>query len=143
MDVRGAVQVLPRDATTRQTTLTETEQRSVESISGWPRQLLERPLGTIQSIVVWFLATWVMGVLIWPLLWLALHHLPDRGYTVARVLGPAGVVIPAWWLSSLGVARFDVPAIVLGTSLAAVVSVIVLWFRGPKFWHSKIGRAHV
>ena len=136
MDVRGAVQVLPRDATTRQTTLTETEQRSVESISGWPRQLLERPLGTIQSIVVWFLATWVMGVLIWPLLWLALHHLPDRGYTVARVLGPAGVVIPAWWLSSLGVARFDVPAIVLGTSLAAVVSVIVLWFRGPKFWHS-------
>ena len=136
MDVRGAVQVLPRDATTRRTTLTETEQSSVELTSGWPRQLLDRPLGTTQSIVVWFLATWVTGVLIWPLLWLALRHLPDRGYTVARVLGPAVVVMPAWWLSSLGVARFDVPAIVVGISLVAVVSVIVLWFRGPKFWHS-------
>ena len=136
IDVRGVVQVLPRDATTRRTNLTDAEQSSVELNSGWPRQLIERPLGAAQSVVAWFFATWLAAVLVWPLLWLAFRNLPDRGYAAARVLGPAIAVMPVWWLASLGVVRFDVLSIVLGLGLVVIASAVVLWFRGPKFWQS-------
>ncbi len=127
VDLRGVMQVLPRDAVTRRTDLTPAEAARVEAEAVWPAQFQERPLPGAGAVVAWFAAVWLSGLLAWPLIWLALRQLPDRGYAAARVLGPAVVVVPTWWLASAGAMRFDVPAILTGVGLLAAASGAVAW----------------
>jgi len=129
VDLRGVVQVLPKDAVTRRTDLTATEAARVEAQAGWPAQFQERPLRGAGAVAAWFAAVWLAGLLTWPLVWLALRRLPDRGYAAARVLGPAAAVVPAWWLASLDVLPFDVPAVLVGAGLMAAAAALVIWRR--------------
>ncbi len=127
VDLRGVMQVLPRDAATRRTNLTAAEATRVEAEAGWPAQFQERPLRGAGAVAAWYAAVWLAGLLAWPLIWPALRRLPDRGYAAARVLGPLVLIFPTWWLASTGAMRFDVPAILAGVSLVAVVSGAVAW----------------
>lgn len=130
VDLRGVVQVLPKDAVTRRTDLTAAEAARVAAEAGWPAQFQERPLRGAGAAVAWFAAVWLAGLLTWPLVWLALRGLPDRGYAAARVLGPALLVLPAWWLASTDAMRFDTPAILVGVGVVAAAGGIVIWRRG-------------
>ncbi len=129
VDLRGVMQVLPKDAVTRRTDLTAAEAARVEADAGWPDQFQNRPLRGPGAALTWFAAVWVAGLLAWPLVWLALRRLPDRGYAAARVLGPAAVIFPAWWMASTGAMRFDVPAILASVGLLAAASGAVVWRR--------------
>ena len=129
VDLRGVVQALPKDAVTRRTDLTPAEQARLGAEAGWPAQFRERPLRGAGAAAAWFAAVWLAGLLVWPLVWLALRRLPDRGYAAARVLGPAAVVFPAWWLASAGVLRFDIPAVLVGASVVAALAGLVIWRR--------------
>ncbi len=127
VDLRGVMQVLPKAAVTRRTDLTAAEAARIEAKAGWPAQFQERPLRGAGAIVAWYAAVWLAGLLAWPLIWPALRRLPDRGYAAARVLGPAVLIFPSWWLASTGAMRFDMPAILAGVGLVAVVSGAVAW----------------
>ena len=140
VDVRGVMQVLPKDAVTRRTDLTPTEAARVAAEAGWPAQFQERPLRGAGALLAWLAAGWLAGLLAWPLVWPALRRMPDRGYAAARVLGPTLLVVPAWWLSSTGVLRFDTPAILVGAGMVAVAAGSVVWRRGTEMW-SAIARS--
>ena len=129
VDLRGVVQVLPRDAVTQRTDLTPAEAARVEADAGWPAQFQERPLRGAGAAAAWFAAVWLTGLLAWPLVWPALRRLPDRGYAAARVLGPAVMAFPAWWLASTGVLPFDLPAVLVGAGLMAAAAGVVIWRR--------------
>ena len=141
VDLRGAMQVLPKDAVTRRTDLTAAEAARVEANAGWPAQFLERPLRGPGATLAWLAAVWFTGLLTWPLTWLALRRLPDRGYAAARVLGPAIAVFPAWWLASTGVLRFDTPAIVISVGIVAGAAGVVVWRRRAEIRRSIGGAA--
>ena len=132
VDLRGVMQVLPRDAVTRRTDLTPAETSRMRTEASWPSQFQDRPLSGAGATLVWLAAVWLSGLLTWPLAWLALRHLPDRGYAAARVLGPAVAAFPAWWFASTGVMRFDTPAIVGGVGIVAAAAGIVVWRRGSE-----------
>ena len=140
VDVRGVMQVLPKDAVTRRTDLTSTEAARVEANAGWPAQFQERPLRGAGALLAWLAAVWLAGLLAWPLVWPALRRMPDRGYAAARVLGPTLLVVPAWWLSSTGALRFDTPAILVGVGIVAVAAGSVVWRRGSEM-RSAIARS--
>ncbi|MDE2904005.1 MAG: DUF2298 domain-containing protein [Chloroflexota bacterium] len=140
VDLRGVMQVLPKDAVARRTDLTSTEAARVAEEAGWPAQFQERPLRGAGALLAWLAAVWVAGLLAWPLVWLALRRMPDRGYAAARVLGPTLLVVPAWWLASTGALRFDTPAILAGVGLVAVAAGIVVWRRGSEL-RSAIARS--
>ena len=141
VDLRGVVQVLPKDAVTRRTDLTEAEAARVEDQAGWPAQFRERPLRGVGAATAWFAAVWLAGLLAWPLVWLALRRLPDRGYAAARVLGPAVVAFPVWWLASTGAMRFDTPAVLVGVGLVTAAAGVVTWRRQDEFRRSLAGAA--
>ena len=141
VDLRGVVQALPKDAVTRRTDLTAAESARVQAEAGWPAQFQERPLRGAGAVVAWFTAVWLAGLLAWPLIWPALRRLPDRGYAAARVLGPALMIFPTWWLASTGATRFDVPAILAGVGLLAAASGTVLWRRRAEVRRSLAGAA--
>ncbi len=132
VDLRGVMQVLPKDAVTRRTVLTTAEAARIQTQASWPSQFQDRPIGGAGAALAWFAAVWLSGLLAWPLVWPALRQLPDRGYAAARVLGPAVVVFPAWWLASTGVLRFDTPAILVGAGVVAAAAGIVVWRRGSE-----------
>ena len=142
VDLRGVTQVLPRDAVTQRTDLTTAEAERVETDAGWPAQFRQRPLEGLRAVAAWYAAVWLAGLLTWPLVWPALRRMPDQGYAAARVLGPAVVTFPAWWLASIGTERFDTPAVLVGVGLTAATAVWILWRRKAQAQRSMEEGAH-
>ena len=87
----------------------------------------------------WYGAGLAFTLALWPLLARALGMLPDAGYAAARVLAPALAVLPAWWLASVGLARFDTPSIVGGAGALALVAAAA-WTRGGRPWSTLLPR---
>ena len=136
VDIRGAINVLPKTATTRSTNLPVQEAATITARASWPAQFVDRPIHGFAAILAWFITIWVAGLIIWPLTWLALHRIPDRGYAAARVLGPAVLIFPVWWFASLGTLEFKVPAIILSTVTVTIFSGALLWPHRDRFRRS-------
>ncbi len=133
IDERAAVPVLPRVATARSFELTPERAAQVRQSFSWPAVFETRPIGGAFAAVLWFVATLLATLALWPLIWRAAGRLPDAGYAIARVLGPALLVLPAWWLASLGWLDFDVPALGVSLGLVAVLGGLVLARSGRRF----------
>ncbi len=133
VDERGAVAVLPKVAQEAPILFTPQDAATVRREAGWPNVYRERPLEGWAAVLAWYGAGLGLTLALWPLLARALGLLPDAGYAAARVLAPALAVLPAWWLASVGLARFDTPSIVGGAGALALVSAAA-WSRNRTPW---------
>ena len=133
VDERGAVAVLPKVAQAAPILFTAEVAAEVRRDAGWPDVYRERPLEGWGAVLAWYGAGLALTLALWPLLGRALGMLPDAGFAIARVLAPALAVLPAWWLASVGLARFDTPTIVGGAGAMALVSAAA-WSRGLGPW---------
>ncbi|MHB8748290.1 MAG: DUF2298 domain-containing protein, partial [Aggregatilineales bacterium] len=88
----------------------------------------------IAAVVVWYLILFLFGAIAWPLLYVILPGLPDRGYPVAKL---AGVLIVSWLVWVGGTLRFltwSAPGIAGAMALLAVVSALVVRRHRAEFF---------
>ncbi len=81
------------------------------------------------AVVVWWLAVTVLGWLAFPLLFVSLPRLPERGYGLSRVAGLLFVAYLTWLMASLHILPNTRTTIVRMTLLLALVGGGVGWSR--------------
>src|SRR2546421_9904661 len=68
----------------------------------------------------------IVGLAAFPLCWLLLPGLADRGYAVARILGLALVAYLAWLLASIGAGTFGRSLVFACLLLLTAVSAVIV-----------------
>jgi YYY domain-containing protein len=81
------------------------------------------------AAVVWLLATVVLGWLAFPLTFVALGGLPDRGYALARVLGLLLLSYLPWLAASLGWLPHTRGTLLLALGIITALSAVVAYNR--------------
>jgi YYY domain-containing protein len=81
------------------------------------------------AAIVWWLAVIALGWLAFPLTYVALRGLPDRGYALARILTMLAVSYFAWLMGSLKWLPHSRTTLLLGVGLLALVSLVIFWRR--------------
>ena len=82
----------------------------------WNRWASEHAL---PAILLWWMVVTLIGLVAWPMTFLAFPHLRDRGYGFARGIGLLTVAYIAWIVPSLRLAINDLPLILLVLVLVA------------------------
>jgi hypothetical protein len=77
-------------------------------------------------ILAWLLAVEAMALATWPLLARLLPTWPDRGFLLAKALGPVLVAYGVWLAASLRVLAFSPTSVLLVLGLVALISVVAL-----------------
>ncbi len=85
------------------------------------------------AAVVWYLAAGGLGWLAFPLVWLALPRLADRGYGIARAVGLLAVSYLTWLAASLRILPNTRATIGLAVLLLALASGLVVGRRRGEF----------
>jgi YYY domain-containing protein len=91
----------------------------------------DSPLNTTEPLAasVWYLAMLVMGVIAFPLTYLAFGGFADRGYPLARTVALLTVTWFVWFAGSLRLLPFTRNSIALGFGVLALISGLILWRR--------------
>jgi YYY domain-containing protein len=106
--------------------LTPTEMARVATSGTWADKFTLDGLTTRLALPIWLLVVELLGLAAFPLCWLLLPGLADRGYGAAKILGLVLVSYLSWLAASLGLATFGRP-LALGSFLAlALVGVGVV-----------------
>jgi YYY domain-containing protein len=80
------------------------------------------------GVIVWYLVLSLLGWLVYPIVRLALHGLPDRGYPLARTAAMVLLAYPVWLLSSAGL-PFERPLITIVVVVLAAVGLGLGWLQ--------------
>ena len=80
-------------------------------------------------VLTWYLALQLMSLPAIPFLWRFAPWLPDRGYALARTIGPFAVAWVVWWLCGWGRLEFGRPVIVVAWLALTAGAGALLWRR--------------
>lgn len=128
----------PREATQAQakTLLLSNDQLQILVSGGtWvelfdPQSILNRsaPMATL----IWWLSLTILGIVAFPLIWMAFPGLRDRGYPIARIIG---LLLISWltWMMASSLLRFSRSTIALALGLLILVSGVILWQKREEF----------
>ena len=83
----------------------------------WPSRL---------PVLGWLVVVQGIALLAWPLSFVLLRPLADRGYLLSKLVGLLAVAVPVWLLASLGWAAFSAGTVSAAVGLLAAVSLAVL-----------------
>ena len=81
------------------------------------------------DVFAWLFAIEIVGLLAFPVVYVLLPRLPDRGYSVAKPAGLLLVFYPLWLLASTPFISNRLPTLLLIVATLAVVSAVLLWRR--------------
>ena len=95
-----------------------------------PDGLLSR--NSFLAAVVWWLAVVVLGWLAFPVAFIALGGLPDKGYALARILSLLLLSYFGWLMASLGWLPNTRGTLLIGMLLLLAVSGLILWRRSAE-----------
>ncbi|WP_162909361.1 DUF2298 domain-containing protein [Aggregatilinea lenta] len=94
----------------------------------------------VAAVLIWWLVMILAGWLAWPLLFVALPALPDRGYPVAKLVAWLLVAWAAWAGGTLNILTWTRPGLAVLLLALAALSALVLWRRRAEF--GQYVRAH-
>jgi len=80
--------------------------------------------------IIWYLIVTLLGLLVTPLAFRLFPALPDRGYSISRILGILLWGYLYWILGSLGFLKNDVGGIIVAIILVILMSAWTLWRMG-------------
>ena len=149
VDLGSVITQNPKQATVAPTALMLPPERLQEQLSGgtWSSMfdagapLNRRP---ILAVLAWAGSLLMLGWLAFPLTWLGLAGLPDRGYPMAKILALLFLAWATWLVGSLRILPFTRSTILLAVLGLAVMSVLVLFRHGAQVWtYFRQNRAYV
>ncbi len=93
------------------------------------------------GLLAWYLAVFALGLLVFPLVRLALPELPDQGYPLSRTIGMLLLALVVWLAGSFGLA-FDRLSISLALLAMAVLGGVLAYHQRAELaneWHTRRG----
>lgn len=131
IDLNEVYRFTPLQTTQAKTALLLTPQESQVQVRGGTWRDIFDPDDLVNRIPVmaWLVMVEILGLLAFPIAFIAFRALTDRGYIFAKALG---LLIPAWgaWmLASFHAAPFSRASIVLVVAVIALVGVVIVWRR--------------
>ena len=81
------------------------------------------------AAIVWWTAVVLLGWLAFPITFVILRGLPDKGYPLARILSLLLIAYFGWLVASLKILSHTRNTLILGLILMALVSLTIGWFR--------------
>lgn len=85
--------------------------------------------GAVVTVVAWWLVVVLIGVIVYPLLWLLLPGLADRGYGFAKFLGMFLVGWATWYLATLRIPVWSQAGLIGAFAVLALISLTICWRR--------------
>jgi YYY domain-containing protein len=147
VDLNTVVVMGPREATAAPTLLMLPDDRLAEQRAGgtWADMFNpEMVLNKYESlgVVVWWLTCVLLGWLAFPIAFVALPGLPDRGYALSRNLALLLIAWSAWFLASFEVVPFSQLTLWAMAGVMALVSGFIVWRRHTELiaWVKQNGR---
>ncbi len=102
------------------------EQRGIQREGGTWSELFNResPLNAqpLLAVIAWYLVLLLFGLIAWPLLFVILPGLPDRGYPIAKLVGLLIVAWLVWAGGTLNLLTWSAPGIAGAMILLALLS---------------------
>ena len=77
-------------------------------------------------VLAWLIVVEGIALIAWPISFVVLRPLPDRGYLLSKLIGLLAVAVPVWLLASIGWATFSAGTVNLALVLLAMVSFALL-----------------
>jgi YYY domain-containing protein len=144
VDLSKVIHVTPKRATTQPATLLLPEDRWAEEQAGgtWAQLFNTQALQNAYpylGAVLWYISLFLLGLIAYPILRLALPGLADRGYPLART---AGLLLLSWLVWVAGSAHVPCSRLTIGVAIGLMVVVsLVLAYRQRdglrQAWHSQ------
>ncbi|MFN8634474.1 MAG: DUF2298 domain-containing protein [Chloroflexota bacterium] len=106
--------------------LSSGEWATVQASGTWSDDFTLDGITTALAVPLWLLAVEAVGLTAFPLCWLLLPGLADRGYAVARILGLAVIAYLGWLAASVGLATWGRGLVYTSFLVVLVASSIAL-----------------
>ena len=137
IDWSAIVRTWPKHATAAPDALLFSEQdREIYQQGGtWSELFDATGIGQRFPLLVWSLAIAMIGLLTWPLTFIACPGLRDRGYNIARALGLLFVSWGAWLLASSRWLTFSRGAIAVPLYALLFLAIAAAWYSRRQLVH--------
>jgi YYY domain-containing protein len=137
IDLNQVVFTNPGQATQARNGLVLSSEEVARQQAGGTFRELFNPDGVLSqnpwlAAVVWWLAVVALGWIAFPIAYIALRGLPDRGLSLSRILALLLISYFGWLMGSLKWLPFTRPTLLLGLALMALASALILWRRWPE-----------
>ena len=128
-DLDRIVRVMPKQVTDAPNNLMLSEQAWADQREGgtWSAIFDRGSLANKLPTATWLLAVYLLGLLAWPLAFVAMQRFRDRGYILSKTLGLLVVSWGVWLVASLRWLPFTRGAILLIMGLLALASAVIVW----------------
>ncbi|HLY29313.1 MAG TPA: DUF2298 domain-containing protein, partial [Aggregatilineales bacterium] len=107
------------------------DQRAIQTQGGTWSDLFNRNwtinTSPIIAVVAWWLAILLIGLAAWPLVFVVLPGLPDRGYPIAKIIGLLIVAWVAWAGGTLHLLTWTQGGLFLITLALIAVGIVLAW----------------
>ena len=132
IDLENTIQMWPKQVTQAPTALLMTPaEAAVQQAGGtWSEIFDEGSLlnrSSVLSVLAWLALLFVLGLAAFPIAFVVLRPLPDRGYGIARTLGILMLAWLSWFAPALKLAAFSRSWIALCLGLLAGFTALVAW----------------
>lgn len=139
VDLAQILDQAPRNYTAMPTALRLPPDRAAAQLQNGTWSDMFDPLSLFNSnqvygVVAWYLLLGIIGWAAWPIVFLALRGLPDRGYPFAKLIGLLFVTWLAWFASSYKLVMFTQPTLWVVVTLVILNSVFV----ATRHWNSLV-----